>query len=157
MRRIHKFIVLCVAMVALVAGSVAATAAVTARHDPALHAVVNPQSVHGSSGYATQNENLVYTGSSNSNDPIIYSGTSHISDTNWLSTGVVQLTYDRNVGYCSVEVTPYALNPGGRFWYGSATTGLQAHPTRVTVYLWTINDNGDEVPANGYAYVVVSC
>jgi hypothetical protein len=105
------------------------------------------------SGYYTSPiEGLVYTGNSTADGSgYVYSGSPHLLSVTWISTGIADVTIDRDVTYC----TPIAGGYYDNSYYANAKT---FNTNKVRVYTWFL-DPGTHVPTpvNNYVYLTVTC
>jgi hypothetical protein len=78
-----------------------------------------------------------------------YSGTPRIVAANRTSTGVFEVTFDRNIRYCTATATIYVSS-----YYASASTWYDStHPDTVRVQIFDANG----VPQDQYFYISVRC
>ncbi|WP_154673978.1 hypothetical protein [Nakamurella lactea] len=78
----------------------------------------------------------------------LYAGSSRGVSASRASLGVYDVVFDRNIRYCTAEVTVY--NSG---YFGSASTYYGSNSSSVRVYIWTAAG----APADQYFYLVVDC
>jgi hypothetical protein len=93
---------------------------------------------------------LIYTGSS-STPGSVYSGSPSIVSVTWVSVGVADVTFDRDVTYC----TPIA----GAYYDSTYYANAKAFDGRtVRVYSWYIDAITQQmVEVNNYVYLTVIC
>ena len=97
--------------------------------------------------YTEQLHALVYVNGTGSS---IYSGSSHVLSVTNEGTGVADVTFDRDVTYCTTEASSdlqghYAL----AFTEQSSST--------VEVQTWVLNSTAGAVATTGYVYLTVTC